>query len=95
MQITLEIPDDLAAHLIATGQDPMRAALESMAVDGYRLRRLNEFQVKQMLGFTSRMQVHALLKQHDVPLDYSIDDFEHDLQVAAKFKRHAGSNQSA
>lgn len=94
MQITLEIPDDLAAHLLEAGQDPTRAALESLAVDGYRLRRLNESQVKQMLGFTSRMQVHALLKQHDVPLDYSMDDLEHDLQIAAKFRR-AGSDQAA
>ena len=33
MQITLEVPDDLAATLAAPGQDPARAALEALALE--------------------------------------------------------------
>jgi hypothetical protein len=32
MQVTLTIPDDLAAELIAAGKDPARAALESVTL---------------------------------------------------------------
>jgi hypothetical protein len=33
MQITMEIPDDLAALLSASGQDPARAALEDSRLE--------------------------------------------------------------
>jgi hypothetical protein len=36
MQITLEIPDDLALPLLRPGQDPARAALEALAIEAYR-----------------------------------------------------------
>ncbi len=32
MQVTLDIPDTLAAQLIAAGKDPARAALEALNV---------------------------------------------------------------
>jgi hypothetical protein len=81
MQVTLEIPDTLAAQLAAVGKDPARAALEALAVEGYRTRQLYEEQIRRMLGYESRMQVHALLKEHDVPLDYSVEDLEQDMET--------------
>jgi hypothetical protein len=50
MQVTLTIPDELAAQLTAAGEHPARAALEALAVEGYRTRRLTEADVKRMLG---------------------------------------------
>ena len=81
MQVTLEIPDTLAAQLAAAGKDPARAALEALAVEGYRTRQLYEEQIRRMLSYESRMQVHALLKEHDVPLDYSVEDLEQDMET--------------
>jgi len=46
MQVTLTIPDELAAQLIAAGKDPSRAALEALAVEGYRTQRLSEKQTR-------------------------------------------------
>lgn len=60
--MTFDIPDDLASQLLAAGKDPARAALESLAVVGYRTEHLSEGQVSKMLGYTTRMQVHALLR---------------------------------
>ena len=40
MQITLEIPDELASCL-APGQDPSRAALEALGLEACRLRRIS------------------------------------------------------
>jgi hypothetical protein len=37
MQITLEIPDDLAPPLLPPGRKPARVALEAMALEAYRM----------------------------------------------------------
>jgi len=87
MQVTLDIPDDLAAQLTAAGKDPARAALEALAVEGYRIRQLSEEEVRRMLGYEIRMQVHALLKEHDVPLDYTIEDLEQDRETMRTFRK--------
>lgn len=39
MQVTVEIPDDMARRLAPQGQEPARAALEAMAIEGYPFRR--------------------------------------------------------
>jgi predicted HTH domain antitoxin len=82
MQVTLTIPDALAEQLIAAGQDPARAALEALAVEGYRTQRLSESEIRQMLGYETRMEVHALLAAHDVCLHYSLDDLETDAETS-------------
>ncbi len=82
MQVILDIPDNLAAQLISAGKDPSREALEALAVEGYRTERLTESEVRQMLGYETRMQVHTLLAEHDVPLHYSLDDLETDADTS-------------
>ena len=58
-----------------------RHALEALAVDAYRTGALTERQVQRVLGLESRFQVHALLKEHRVPLRYTEADLEGDLAV--------------
>jgi Uncharacterised protein family (UPF0175) len=82
MQITLEIPDDLAASAIPEGQEPTRTALEALALDGYRSMRLTESEVRRLLGFSTRMQVHQFLASHDVPLNYTMEHLEMDIRAA-------------
>jgi hypothetical protein len=94
MQVTLTIPDALAEQLIAAGQDPSRAALEALAVEGYRTQRLTEAEVKRMLGYGTRMQVHALLKEHDVYLNYSMADVEQDIKASDEFLAQRASQES-
>jgi len=81
MQVTIEIPDTLAAQLTAAGKDPSREALEALAADGYRNGRLFEEDIRIMLGYSTRMQVHALLKEHGVDLNFSVDDFQRDVET--------------
>jgi len=78
MQVTIDIPDTYAEALTAAGKDPARIALEALAVEGYRTGQLTSGQIKRILGYGTRMQVHALLKEHNVPLDYTMDDLEQD-----------------
>jgi len=48
-------------------------------VEGYRTGALTETQVQRLLGLETRLQVHALLKRHKVPLHYTQADLEADL----------------
>jgi hypothetical protein len=81
MQFTIELPEDIAAALKGEWKDVPRHALEAIAVEGYRTGVLSENQVRRLLGYESRFQVHALLKEHRVPLKYTEADVENDLAV--------------
>ena len=50
--VTLEIPEDLAALLRSGGRDLSRAALEALAVEEYRARRLSDAQFRRLLGLS-------------------------------------------
>jgi len=77
MQITLELPDD-----VAQGQDLPRALLESFALEGFRAGRLTEEQVRKTLGFGTRIQVDGFLKEHGLYLDYTLDDVDRDTETS-------------
>ena len=74
MQITLELPDDIARQ-IAPGRDVARAALEAIVLEAIREHRLSEHQASTLLGL-SRYELDGFLKQHEVWLDYSTEELE-------------------
>jgi predicted HTH domain antitoxin len=82
VQITLNIPDELAAHLLITGKEPARAVLETLALEGYRTEQLSEAEIKELLGFNTRLEVHAFLKERGAYLHYSREDLEEDRRTA-------------
>ncbi len=84
MEITFNIPDELARQVTPEGQDPARVALEALALEGYRSGLLSESAVRRMLGFETRMEVHAFLKKHHVYLHYDLADLEQDQAAAQK-----------
>lgn len=77
-----EFADDIAKVLAAQVGDLSTAALQSLALEGYRARHLSEEQVRTMLGFNSRFQVHDFLKCHETYLDYTEAALAHDLAAA-------------
>lgn len=79
MTITLNLPEDIARHLASHGDDPARTALEGLALEGYRSHTLSEEQIRRMLGYETRMEVHGFLKLHGVYLSYTADDLRSDL----------------
>ena len=44
----------LPAQIISTGKDPSRAALEALALEGYRTEQMSEAEIRQLLGFETR-----------------------------------------
>jgi predicted HTH domain antitoxin len=82
MQVTVEIPDDMAQRLALLGSDPARAALESLAIEGYRSGALSAFQTRRLLGFETRYELDGFLKAHNVwEHSYGLEELEQDRQT--------------
>ncbi|HVE72588.1 MAG TPA: UPF0175 family protein [Thermoanaerobaculia bacterium] len=77
--MTVELPEDILKALEGRWPDVGRQALEAIAVEGYRTGALTEHQVRRLLDLESRFDVHALLKEHRVPLRYTASDLEDDM----------------
>lgn len=69
MELTINIPDDIAAQL---GADAGRRALEHLAVEEYRAGNLTHAQVGRLLGLATPMQVDEFLKREGVELEYTL-----------------------
>jgi len=85
MQITLELPEDIAQGLESTWKDLPRAALESLALEAYRSHALTTEQLRRLLGFQTRMHVDAFLKEHEV-YDFTAADFEKDRETLRQLR---------
>ena len=81
MKVTIQLPEDISAALSGQWDDVPRRSLEAIAVEGYRTGALTEAQVRKLLELDTRFQVHALLKEHRVPLRYTEADVEDDLST--------------
>lgn len=87
MQIILELPDDVAQGLEGQVKNLPRFLLECFALEGYRSDALTEEQVRRILGYETRMQVHGFLKEHGVYLNYTVEDLAHDTEISRQFSR--------
>ena len=85
MQITLELPEDIARGLESKWQDLPRAALESLALEAYRSGTLSAAQIRRLLGFETRIQLDAFLKDHEI-YDYTVSDFENDRETLRQLR---------
>ncbi len=72
MQITIELPEDIAVELQSKWE-------------AYRSRALTAAQLRRLLVFETRMQVDALLKEHEI-FDYSAADFELDRETLRELR---------
>ncbi len=82
MEITLTIPDDVAAEIQNGTSLPLsRRLLELAALEGYKSGLLTSYQVQKLLGFDNRFEVDAFLKAHGVPLEFTIEDLERGREV--------------
>jgi hypothetical protein len=85
MQIKFELPEDIAEGLQSRWKDLPRAALESLALEAYRSHALTAAELRRLLGFETRMQVDAFLKEHEI-YDYTAADFEQDRETLLQLR---------
>lgn len=83
MEITINLPEDVAGVFLANGENIERKVLEATALEGYRAGKLSHAQVGRMLDL-NRFEVDAFLKMHDLPLNYTIEDLESDRRTLDK-----------
>jgi hypothetical protein len=74
MQVTVEIPDDMAERLKAASGDLSRRALEAFALEEYRRGQLTKPELRRLLGFGTRDALDGLLMAHGLFEPYSLDD---------------------
>ena len=94
MQITVDIPDDIAALLANSGEDLSRAALEAIGLEGYRQKRLGGYQLQRLLGIDSRYELDGFLKEHCVET-YTAQDFDDDLATIRELEAKRKAERSA
>lgn len=83
-EVLLQLPDDIAERLRARSEDLSREALESLAAEGCRNGSLTAAEVQRMLGFETRLQTDAFLKERGCYLDYSEEDYQRDLETLSR-----------
>jgi hypothetical protein len=75
MDVTVQIPDDLAGRMGAGG-DLSRRALEALAAEEYKRGRLTKPDLRRLLGFETSHQIDEFLKAHEVLEDYTLEDLD-------------------
>ena len=77
MEVTFQIPDDLASRMTAAGE-PSRRALEAFALEEFRAGHLTPPELRRMLGL-ARVQMDGFLKSHGIFEDVTPEDVEQDI----------------
>jgi predicted HTH domain antitoxin len=91
--LSIQLPDDIVPQLAAGRRDLQRAALEAFVVEEFRAKRITHAQVGQLLGL-SRWAVDGLLKEHQVWLDYTLEDFQHEGEILRQLRGQSASSDS-
>jgi predicted HTH domain antitoxin len=86
MEVTVTIPEDIAAQLHTKWQDLPRAALESLALEAYRSGTLTKMQLRRLLDFQTPMELDGFLKQAGILLDYDLNDLEQDIETMRRVR---------
>ncbi len=80
MEVTINLPEDVAKVFDENGENIEREVLEATALEGYREGKLSQAQVRRMLGFATDMQVDAFLKEHKIYLEYDLSDIKRETE---------------
>jgi predicted HTH domain antitoxin len=75
MNVTVEIPNDLARQMHLDGPEAQRHALIKLALASYRAGELSRGQVGELLNL-SFGETEALLKEHGCDMDLTVEEFE-------------------
>ena len=84
MRIWVDVPDAIGDRVAAPGQDLSEAAFHALVIDAYRMGRLTEHELREVLDLPTRDAVGGFLKAHGVLLDYSVEDLAEERALAAR-----------
>lgn len=85
MTLRIEISDDAENALRkAWGPDLARAAVEALALEGYRRGKLSRYEVQRLLGFSDRWQTEEWLGLQGADVNYALDDLAADREALSR-----------
>lgn len=93
MQITIEIPDDIAQRLTQQVDNLPRRALESVVIEAYRAELITSAEVGRILELASRWDVDVFLKQAGAYLHYSDEDLEQERETLRQLRAKSSNLQ--
>lgn len=80
MEVTVQIPDDIADRFAAEG-DLSRRALEPLAAEEYKPGRLAKPDLQRLLGIETSYDLDGFLKAHDVWIEYKVEDYQREQET--------------
>lgn len=87
MQVTLDLPEEIAQYLGRDAEVLSRAALEALVIEGVRSRKLSAAQAGRILGLRTRYKIDAFLKAHGVELPLTMEQVRRDSETALAFSK--------
>lgn len=81
MNLTVRLPDDIAARLGTDVAALERRALEALVAEEYRVGRLTKPEVYAALGFQALDEFDGFLKAYGVYEDYTLADLDRERQA--------------
>ena len=84
MQVTIELPSDVAKQLEQKWGDVSRHILETVALEGYQAGQLTTAQVREMLGYETPMELDVLLQRASIYRNVVEDELEQDFEASRR-----------
>ncbi len=86
MQITIEIPDDIAHRLVQEVDNLPRHVLESLVIEAYRAELITHAEVGRVLNLPSRWETDAFLKRVEAYIHYTEADLQQDRETLRQLR---------
>jgi Uncharacterised protein family (UPF0175) len=93
VQVTIELPSDVAEQLQQKWGDVSRHILETIALEGYRAGQLTTAQMREMLGYKTPMELDALLQRASVYRNAGEDELAKDFEASRRASTQNLRNQ--
>jgi len=81
MELTVQIPDEIASRMGAPESALSRRALEAFALAEFTSERITKPELRKLLGFGTRYQLDGFLKAHGIFENYTMADFEREREA--------------
>ena len=82
MNVHIDIPEEL---FNSSAGNVSREVLETVAAEGFRTNQLSTAQVRRLLGFETRFEVHQFLAERGIPwVKYSVEDAHRESELLRK-----------
>lgn len=84
LQVTIELPDELAEQIRKSSVDIGRRILEAFAAESYRSGAVTGWQVQQLLGLKDRFELDAFLRRAGIFREYTAEELAMDFEASRR-----------